>query len=204
MQPGRENSSDSGGGAERSLLYAADLALVRSVLRRDRVAIDAFVVRMRCVPRFVTLLQSRAGAPTERSALEDHVQDVIATVWRRLEDYRGEARLETWVFRICDYQLRNARRRASYRETLPLHEVREVADAGRGDAMDDDLDELQRGLDALEATEALVIRLKHFSALTFDEIGTKLKVSPSTVKTRYYRGMTALRRALTSKGQNDG
>src|SRR5262245_38728273 len=51
---------------------------------------------------------------------------------------------------------------------------------------------LYRGLEALDGEEGRVIRMKHFDDLTFQEIGTRLRLSSNTAKTIYYRGMRRL------------
>ena len=40
--------------------------------------------------------------------------------------------------------------------------------------------------------------MKHFEELTLDQIGQRLQMHPNTVKTRYYRGLAALRDRLAS------
>lgn len=178
--------------------WQRDLELARDALARDPAALERFIARMQCVPRFASLLNGRATAPLPREAVEDVVQDVLATVWRRLGDYRGDAGLETWVFRICDFQLRNAHRRAATRRAVSLDETSEP----EAETMepDHDREQLDRGIESLPAAEAEVLRLKHYEGLTFDQIAAQLRQSPNTVKTRYYRGLESLRRWLRKPG----
>ncbi|MCA8973715.1 MAG: RNA polymerase sigma factor [Planctomycetes bacterium] len=175
--------------------WQRDFAMVQAALRRDPESLDGFIQRMSCVPRFVACLDGKRVPPLSREEIEDLVQDVLATVWRRLGDFRGEASLETWVFRICDFQLRNSRRRAASRSAVPLADVGEPA-TDEVDHPGYDVERLRLGIDALPDAEAEVVRLKHLHDLTFDQIATTLEQSPNTIKTRYYRGLETLRRWL--------
>jgi RNA polymerase sigma-70 factor (ECF subfamily) len=187
----RDRDPDSG---EPAASGAADLELVRGVLRRDPAALAQFVARMQCVPRFVAFANARTGRKLSEEAVEDLVQDVIAAAWRRLADFRGDSRLETWVFRFCQFQLRNAVRRAAPRRAVSLSELGEIEGATAGSL--DEHEEIGAALDRMPDDEARVLRLKHFDGLTFDEIAARLSASPNTIKTRYYRGLNNLRQHL--------
>ena len=68
------------------------------------------------------------------------------------------------------------------------------ADAAPLPALERDL--LLRALAQIDPAEARVIELKHLDGLTFTEIGVRLELSPNSAKTRYYRGLQAMRRFL--------
>ena len=65
----------------------------------------------------------------------------------------------------------------------------------------DEAEVVHAALARLPADEAMVMRLKHFEGLTFDEIGTRQAISPNTVKTRYYRALAAMRAQLGPKNE---
>lgn len=168
-------------------------------MQRDLTALSRFVERMQCVPRFLAQRNRRAGAGLSPEALEDLAQDVLTAIWRRLPDYRGEASLETWAYRFCELQLRNAVRRAAPRRAISLADLDEAEGPG---AVDDPVGQRLEVADALAllaAEDAALLRLKHFEGLTFEEIGQRLSVSPNTIKTRYYRSLQTLGRLLDTK-----
>lgn len=178
--------------------WAADLELVAAAAQREPEALERFIARMRCVPRFLGCLNRRASRPLPPETIEDLVQDVLAVVWRRLAEFRGDAALETWVFRICDFQLRNALRRAAPRQGPSLEDVAEPEVTTPESPFDHE--QLHLALEALEEAESRVLRLKHYGGLTFDEIATQLGQSANTIKSRYYRGLESLRRWLKRAG----
>ncbi len=154
---------------------------------------------MRCVPRFLGARNARAGRPLGPEELADLAQEVFATVWRKLGDYRGDAPLEAWVYPFCVLSFMNHARKHTNRplavddvvleantpEYLPRTELASAAAA-----------EIHSALEHLEEAERRIIELKHFDDLTFEEIATRLGLSANTAKTRYYRGLTKLQSIL--------
>jgi RNA polymerase sigma factor (sigma-70 family) len=57
-------------------------------------------------------------------------------------------------------------------------------------------DRLLRAIERVGGVESDLLVLKHFEDLTFVEIGRLLGLAPSTVKTRYYRGLDQLEQIL--------
>lgn len=184
--------------------HAADLALVRRALGGDGDAQDRLFERLRCVPRFVCAFHRRFGAPLDVGALEDLVQNVLLSVWRRLPDFRGEAALETFAYPFCRFETLNAVRR--WQRRAP-HEVASGADDGPPEpSVDLPVDrglleaETLHLLDVLSPSEARVVHLRHFEGREVSEIAALLAISTSSVKTHYYRALAKLRARLDPHG----
>jgi RNA polymerase sigma-70 factor (ECF subfamily) len=176
----------------------SDLSLLAAVRRGDPRALDGFLERMRCVPLIVTALNAKLGRPLDANELNDVSQDTLMTIWQRLGAFEGRSTLETWVYRFCSFMLLNAirkRRRARVREEL-ADDATERAAALEPWATYDDV---HRAIDRLSSQEAACVRLKHFDDLTFEEIGSRLSISPNTAKTQYYRGLRKLRDYLRAR-----
>ena len=154
---------------------------------------------MRCVPRFLGARNARAGRPLGPEELADLAQEVFATVWRKLGDYRGEAPLEAWVYPFCLLQFMNHARKHTRRplavEASELEENTPELSTESG-LESTDAAEIHLALDKLEKSERQIIELKHFDDLTFEEIAARLELSANTAKTRYYRGLTKLQSVL--------
>jgi RNA polymerase sigma-70 factor (ECF subfamily) len=198
-----ETSGASGDTNRDVVPHPRDLDLASRVVRRDGSALEQFIGRMQCVPRFVASGNSRLGRMLGPEGLEDLVQDVLAVVWRKLPEYRGDAALETWVFQICEFELRNALRRHASRRAASLDEVGEAnASPPRLVACAEAADTLQVAMQRLDTTESMILRLKHFEGLTFEEMAARLASSPNTIKTRYYRALEKLRQELRRRGED--
>jgi len=176
--------------------YDLDLDLIRQVLARKRPAIDRFVERMRCVPRFVIVLNRSLGLGLGEADLEDLVQASLTVVWRKLEQFEGRARLETWVHRIVRWELMNEirrRRREPHAAEEPAVEP-SVTTNSTYDPLDYEC--LMNALNELPMDESEVIRLRHFEQLPFAAVARRLSIPIETAKTRYYRGLRNLARSL--------
>ena len=177
--------------------HASDFGLVQRVLQGDAAALENLITRLRCVPAFLAARNVQLGIHFGSHEIEDLAQDTLVAVWRKLPEYRGDARIESWVCQFCEFQLRNARRRRAARRreaeafgVVTDNDVVEPLDAGV------DLEAVHLALHGLPEDEALVVRLKHFDGRTFDEIAVLLGGSPNTAKTRYDRALEHLRGVL--------
>lgn len=191
----RSTSSDKDGSAEPEA--ANDLRLVRASLQQHVPSVDELLQRLQVIPRVLRVQNRRLGGPLGEHALEDLAQDVFVVIWRKRDVYDGRRPLEAWVYRICMYQLMNAVRRGARRSTIELHPTHLETEPTEGV----DYEELQQVLEKLPSDAASTVHLKHFEALTFDEIAGRLSIPSATAKTRYYRGMRELRRLLEERRQ---
>lgn len=190
-------------GIERRIPSAAeDLALVRHVLRGNRLELPRLAERLRSIPRTLRHLDARRGDPLGSQELLDLSQDVLVLVWKKLAEYEGQSVLEGWLYGICVLEYRNSLRR---KQRLS-HEAQSLVNESKARAAaapDPDpwaFEEVHEGLRRIGREEAQVIRLKHLEGRTFEEIGRALRISPGTVKTRYYRGLEELRPLLEQRG----
>ena len=179
-----------------------DLVLVRQALEGSPTAREDLGLRLACVPAMLRALLRRAGWRTEGHDVEDLTQDVLATVWRRLPDYDGRTPFEMWVFGFCKNRALKWRERGRGRFAARGGEEDELsslrAPEPRGQPEELDLERLRRAVAGLPRPMAEVVELKHYDELTFDQLADRLRCSPNTAKTRYYRALGLLSQALRS------
>jgi RNA polymerase sigma-70 factor (ECF subfamily) len=155
---------------------------------------------MRCVPAILRVENARLGRGLRPDELEDLVQDTLVAVWRKIDRYMGEAKLETWVWEFCALELRSALRRQGRRARLLDEQNLVPPERCAGvETPSIDYEDVYESLDRLPEEERVVVRLKHFSHLTFEQTAQRLGLSPNTVKTRYYRALLRLRRWLAPR-----
>src|SRR5262249_56073214 len=70
---------------------------------------------------------------------EDTLQEIFLAVWRAASDFRGEARVNTWIFRIAHHQVAHRQRSAARRPEGYLVEHAPLDDEGRSDDTRDEL-----------------------------------------------------------------
>jgi len=175
---------------------AGDLELARRAITRAPDAMKEFLVRMRCVPRFLKGQNERFGRPLDRAELDDVAQNVMLLVWRKLPQFEGRAPLENWVFRICHLEMFAEMRRKKRRPTLDPDRIDVTAADPRMPVDVLAIERVLRLLDGLPENQARIIRMKQFELRTFDEIAAELSMSPNTVKTTYYRTLVRLQDQL--------
>ncbi len=171
-----------------------DLALVRGVLEGESTAVEEFVDRMRCVSRILSYQNERLGKPLSATELLDIGQETILAVWKKLSQYSGEVRLQSWVFRFCYLEML-ARLRKLQRLPRLFEDLDDNPLEGLSVPASDPFRfaSIHRGIEKLQSNHREVILLKHFRGLTFEEAAAHLGVSSNTAKTRYYRAIDLLR-----------
>jgi len=143
---------------------------------------------------------ARLGSPLANDELDDLVQDTLTAVWGKIGTYAGRAKLETWIYRFCVLEMRGALRARWRRSTVPrVEEATPAEREGYREPEPFEFEDVYAGLSRLPAAEGEVVRLKHFDHLTLEQAARRLDISTNTVKTRYYRALTRLRRWLAPR-----
>jgi RNA polymerase sigma-70 factor (ECF subfamily) len=146
-----------------------------------------------------------------REQAEDLFQDVWMRVLERGNQYTGRARFDTWLFTIARNMVIDQARRKSCSSLDEMCDTTaegarpfEVMSEGRSP-----LEEAQRGQVAVNVSKALtkldsahreVLVLRFHEELTLEEIAALTRAPLSTVKSRLYRGMMALKPRLAAAG----
>lgn len=174
-------------------LFQSDLDLARAALGGAPTSRDGLAERLRCIGRILGAQQAR-GRRLSTEALEDLVQDVAATVWRKLPDYAGDAPLEGWVAAFCKNAWRNATRSEARTNARSQELVEEPATADANEGGLDD--QVHRCMSRLGSSDQDLVRSKHFDGLTLDEIAKRVQQNLNAIKARYYRALLQLRQCL--------
>lgn len=134
---------------------------------------------------FVWRSARRLGVP--EASLDDVVQDVFVTVYRRLSDFEGRSQLKTWIFGILRHTVRDLRRSARRKPTEAL--AHDPADssapspqdaAARGQAAE----LLQAVLNELSEELREVFVLCELEQLSAPEVAVALSLNVNTVYSR--------------------
>ncbi len=138
----------------------------------------------------------------DRGVAEEVVQEVFTRAWRHSGTYDpGRGSVRTWLYQIARHAVIDARRRASARPGLPLHDQAE----GEG-ASAPTIEQAMLGWQVVSALEKLspehrqVIRLAHFQGLSMREIAERCELPVGTVKSRTWYALRSLRLVLEEMG----
>jgi RNA polymerase sigma-70 factor (ECF subfamily) len=142
---------------------------------------------------------------------EEVAQDVLLKVYRKIDAFRGDAALSSWIYRItfntAMSRLRNVRasRAAELPHLEPGGEASEASPAEPADwtALADDQvmraqmrRQLVGALTYLPAVYRVPVLLRDIHGLSTEEASAILKVKPQTLKSRLHRGRLILRKHL--------
>ena len=123
---------------------------------------------------------------------EDAVQDAALKAWRKLDKVREGSLLRPWFLAIVANQCRSVRR-AKWWSSRTDDEVPEEA-LEPGDIAGSI--DLRRAVARLQYDQRLVLVLRYYLDLPFEEIGLMLQVSPKAARSRVERAVRNLRPML--------
>jgi RNA polymerase sigma-70 factor, ECF subfamily len=127
----------------------------------------------------------------DRRDVEEATQDVFVQAWRNLREFRGDAQLFTWLYRIAVNEAL-MRRRRKRPDTQELDE--RLAAAPDPEPGLHDL--LVRALAALPFEYRTAVVLRDVEGLTNAEVAEALGISVAAAKSRIHRGRMQIRDAL--------
>ncbi|MGB7201405.1 MAG: RNA polymerase sigma factor [Pyrinomonadaceae bacterium] len=136
----------------------------------------------------------------------DAAQEAFIAAYRNLANFRGEARVSSWLHRIAVNQCLTTKRRQKTRSEDFIddedgsEERTFVAAARYSPANEAEQGErlkiIRQAVGALPTDLRQVIVMKEFEEMTFQEISETLEVPLSTVKSRLYTALKQLRMRL--------
>jgi RNA polymerase sigma-70 factor (ECF subfamily) len=136
------------------------------------------------------LLRSVTAFLGDGDAALDVVQEGFAVALRRRESFRGEASLETWLWRIV---LNLARDRQRSPQLPPLTDMVDRTDEGAADSA---VGELRASLLRLPERQRLAVFLRYYADMSYGQIAEALGVRPGTVAASLHAAHAALREQI--------
>jgi RNA polymerase sigma factor (sigma-70 family) len=162
------------------------VAATETPLRPNRAHLVEDVYRSR-YPDFLRVCIAMTG---DREAAHDAVQEGFARGLRSLPaGLAGEA-VEAWLWRVVTNAARDQRRRAKVRA------ARAAADHETAAASAVPADAIAAPLDRLTERQRLVVFLRYYADLSYDQIATALDVRPGTVAATLNAAHAVLRTEL--------
>ena len=147
----------------------------------------------------------------DREEALDVSQEVFLTIYRKLNTFRGESSLKTWIYCIAVHRAANRFRwwnRLRRRGTVSLEEhlskspnnelswnLRSKAQSPEEALLlQEERSEIERKLLELPLPQRLAVIMRDIEGLSYEEIAETLNVSLGTVKSRIARGREELKR----------
>jgi RNA polymerase sigma-70 factor (ECF subfamily) len=141
----------------------------------------------------------------------DATQETFLAAFRNLRNFRGEAKVSSWLHRIAVNQCITRQRRAKVRGETALEDEAEKnaavfalpleASPARTAEYVERSKAVRKAVSALPPDLRQVIVMKEFEELTFQEIADALEIPLSTVKSRLYTALRQLQLRLQKFGE---
>ena len=171
-----------------------DQALVQRYRRGDRDAFTELVIRYQR-PVYNAAFWILKSAEDAR----DVAQDVFLKVAEHLDEYDGQHRFFSWIYRIAVNESLNLLRRNGHEEPLDEEVDLPGAESGNPEAQARAAERgrfIERALLRLSPADRTVIVLRHFAECSYQEIASILDVDEKTVKSRLFEARHRLRDLL--------
>lgn len=121
---------------------------------------------------------------------DDLTQETFVKVWKYLPEFRGDAQLFTWIFKIATNECLNFLAAKRRRFFLPIHDVeKELSDKlGSSDLISGTEIQLslQRAILKLPEKQRLVFNMKYFDEMTYEDISEIVGTSVGALKASYH------------------
>jgi RNA polymerase sigma-70 factor (ECF subfamily) len=149
----------------------------------------------------------------DREEALDVSQEVFLTIYRKIDTFRGDSSLKTWIYRIAAHRAANRFRwwnRLSRRGSVSLEEhiskspnselfynlQSDIQSPEEALLLKEEQTRIERLLYELPLQQRIAVIMRDIEGLSYDEIAESLQVSLGTVKSRIARGREALKRHI--------
>ena len=124
---------------------------------------------------------------------DDLVQEVFVKIWKHIDNFREDAQLYTWIYRIATNECLNFLRKKRNKFFLPINDVQnelshklETSSYIEGDEIQM---KLQKALLKLPDKQRLVFNMKYFDDMKYDEISEITGTSVGSLKANYHHAV---------------
>src|SRR5688572_20754471 len=178
-----------------------DASLVERAQQRDGAAF--WLIMKRHNQRLYRVAHGVLG---DNAEAEDVVEEAYLRAFAHLTEFRGEARLSTWLTRIVINEAlvrRQRRRMIELRSMEALHDPANASARAANPEAATALAEirrlLERAVDSLPEPFRIVFVMRDIEEMSIEETALHLGLRPQTVSTRLHRARRLLREALQDK-----
>lgn len=168
-----------------------DDQLVERVKKGDTEAFEELVIRhQKSIYYFVLrILKNPQDA-------EDTVQRIFLLAYQNIKGFRADSTFKTWIYRIGINQCHNHFRQNKNREFISVDDI-PVTDSKAGPEGEfsdrERLSYLQKAVERLPYKQRMVVTLRIYQELSFEEIGKTLNIGTNSAKVNFHHALEKLK-----------
>ena len=146
------------------------------------------------------------GMLAREDEAKDAAQETFIAAYRHLKNFRGDAKVSSWLHRIAVNQCLTIKRRQKTRSESYLDDEENAAERifvapsrqmpSKTTEQNERLHLVRQAVQSLPLDLRQIVVMKEFEEMTFQEISDALEVPLSTVKSRLYTAFKQLRMKL--------
>jgi RNA polymerase sigma-70 factor (ECF subfamily) len=172
------------------LFQAREIDLINSAKAGDR---GAFAELLR--PEYRTAFRLACGLLQDVDEAEDAVQEAAFSAWRRIGNLREGSILRPWFLGIVANQCRSVKRSRWWSATNSEQPEGEAPEIDVAASLD-----LRRALRRIGHDERLILVLRYYLDMPFEEIAATLGITPKAARSRVERALRRLKPILNMQG----
>lgn len=178
--------------------------MARDVSDGPKAVLDVDVLFRRHAARVYRMVASLVGPGASDEDVEDLTQEVFLTAHRALPRFRGESKVETWLYgiasRVVLTNLRSWRRHRRLKRALEAEPTQAVGpDIERSAVHRQELWRVWRCLMGIKPDKRIVYLMYEVEGMSGKEIADALRIKEATVRTRLFHARRELAEALKRK-----
>jgi RNA polymerase sigma-70 factor, ECF subfamily len=179
---------------------AVELREVRAIAAGDAAAFERLVDRE--APRLLRFAQGLLGS---RDEAEDVVQDTLIRLWENAQSWTPDARIGTWLHRVCyNRSIDRLRRRRNTVADSVLEDFSDGAELAEAALVRREGEtSLRAAIETLPPRQRTAILLFHFQEMSQRDAAAVMEVSEMAFESMLARARRQLRKLLGEGGADD-
>ena len=121
---------------------------------------------------------------------EDLFQEIVFQLWKSYPNYKGDAKISTWMYRIATNECITFLNKKKQKNNVPLDEVDYELSNNFGESTQFTGDQIQRKLQqallTLPEKQKLVFNMKYYDDMKYEEISQVLGTSVGALKASFH------------------
>ena len=176
---------------------AVEAREIRAIAAGDSAAFQRLIDRE--APRLLRFAQGMLGGLDEA---EDVVQDTLIRLWENAAAWTPEARIGTWLHRVCyNRAIDRLRRRRNFVDESALDEVSDAADLPDAALVRSEaVTSVREAIERLPARQRTAVLLFHFQEMSQHDAADVMAISETAFESMLARARRQLRRLLSEEG----
>lgn len=132
------------------------------------------------------------------SLASDAAQEIFIKVWEKLDTFRNESSISTWIYRITVNTCLLYLRKSSSKKEIRTDSLPQIVTETYSNEKDEQLQQMYQCIQKLEETNKMII-LMTLDGIEYPEISEVIGITEETLRVRIHR----IKKSLTQCVQNE-